>query len=522
MKYTLNERNIDAVCKEAYAFLVRRKTNPKDLIHTKLSIEEVLLTYLSALGNDVAFFVDYGGGLTKNRIRLTVPGPSLDPFASTEAASDEDLFLSNVLSRMGQRPKWKYARGVNTVVYTPSKKSRPDWEKLLFAIVSAIVLGLASRALPANLSMAIRQDALSPLLGTFLGFLNAVAGPMIFLSVVWGIYSIGDASTFSEVGRRLCLRFLLSLCAMTALVALISLPFFNLMVGNAQSGNQYAELYRMVLDIIPGNLFTPFSQGNTLQIMFIGVIVGLMMLMIGKDMQVVADLVEQFGYIVDGIMGFISRLIPLFVFGSLFSIMASSELGVLAAGGKFFVSALAGCALLSLFHTVIAWVKLRMTPVEWWKKTFPTFLIALTTASSSAAFAENKKTCLKQLDISPRLTNIGMPFGQLLYPPGSSVLFWFAAVSVAESNGLEVSAVWYIIAVAISVILSLASPPVPGGMTASFAILFAQLGLPASDLAVILSLTSILDFAATATNVNGGQCILAVTARSIEKSRSQE
>ena len=142
MKYTLNERNIDAVCKEAYAFLVRRKTNPKDLIHTKLSIEEVLLTYLSAFGSDVAFSVDYGKGLTKNRIRLTVPGLSLDPFASTEASTDEDLFLSNVLSRMGQHPKWKYARGVNTIVYTPSKKSRPDWEKLLFAIVSAIVLGL--------------------------------------------------------------------------------------------------------------------------------------------------------------------------------------------------------------------------------------------------------------------------------------------------------------------------------------------------------------------------------------------
>ena len=28
-----------------------------------------------------------------------------------------------------------------------------------------------------------------------LAFLNAVAGPMIFLSVVWGIYSIGDVST---------------------------------------------------------------------------------------------------------------------------------------------------------------------------------------------------------------------------------------------------------------------------------------------------------------------------------------
>ena len=31
MKHTLNERNIDTVCTEASAFLVRRKTNSKDL-----------------------------------------------------------------------------------------------------------------------------------------------------------------------------------------------------------------------------------------------------------------------------------------------------------------------------------------------------------------------------------------------------------------------------------------------------------------------------------------------------------
>lgn len=190
MKYKLNESNIDAVCKEAHVFLVRRKTNPKDLIHTKLSIEEVLLTYLSAFGSDVEFSVDYGEGLTKNKIRLTVPGASLDPFVPTEAAPDDELFLSNVLSRMGQHPKWNYARGVNIVTFTPAKKSLPDWKKLLIAIISAIVLGLATRALPANIAMTLQQDVVSPLLQTFLGFLNAVAGPMIFLSVIWGIYSI--------------------------------------------------------------------------------------------------------------------------------------------------------------------------------------------------------------------------------------------------------------------------------------------------------------------------------------------
>lgn len=51
MKYKLNEINIDAVCQEADAFL-KKKTESKDRIHTRLSIEEVLLNYMSAFGRE--------------------------------------------------------------------------------------------------------------------------------------------------------------------------------------------------------------------------------------------------------------------------------------------------------------------------------------------------------------------------------------------------------------------------------------------------------------------------------------
>lgn len=90
MKYKLNEMNIDAVSKEVNAYLVRRKTEDKDRVHTKLSVEEVLLDYMSAFGSDAEFTVDYGGGLSKSKIRLTVPGVPLDPFALTEAASEDE------------------------------------------------------------------------------------------------------------------------------------------------------------------------------------------------------------------------------------------------------------------------------------------------------------------------------------------------------------------------------------------------------------------------------------------------
>ena len=280
--------------------------------------------------------------------------------------------MANILTRMGQRPKWKYERGVNTILYTTAKRSVPEWEKLLIAIIAAVFLGLFVRALPENISLVLQQGIVEPLLDTFLGFLNAVAGPMIFLSVVWGIYSIGDASTFSEIGRRLCARFLLFMCLMTVLIALISLLFFNLKSGNAQDGNQFSELYHMVLDVIPDNLVTPFSNNNTLQILFIGFIVGITMLIIGKNVQSVADLTEQFGSIVDGIMGFVGKLVPVFVFGSLFSTIVKSDRSSLSEGGKFLAGTLLGCLFLILIHTVIACIRMHMSPLDLWKRTFST------------------------------------------------------------------------------------------------------------------------------------------------------
>ena len=55
-------------------------------------------------------------------------------------------------------------------------------------------------------------------------------------------------------------------------------------------------------------------------------------------------------------------------------------------------------------------------------------------------------------------------------------------------------------------------------MSASFTILFSQLGVPLEKLAVIISLTAVLDFIVTATNIFSEQCILAIVNREIDYS----
>lgn len=514
--YKISNFNINAACEEAEQYLLSHKVESKTIIQVKFNIEEALLHYQKMLGEDAEFMMDSGNGIGRSRIRLIVPGPKFNPFIEAGTYFEEDVFIRNALNQMGRLPRLRYKNGANEIVFTAEKKKLPEWMRLIFAISAAVIFGIGVKALPAGAGMFVRDDVITPLVNSFLGFLNAVAGPMIFLAVVWGIYSIGDVATFGEVGKRLTRVSGLSLILMSTLVALISIPIFNLDFGGVKTGSDFSSLYQMVLDIIPNNLFTPFSQGNTLQILFVAVIVGVSMLMIGKNTQAVADIAEQLGYIVNGIMSVISSLVPFFVFGSLFSIVSSSEFERLAAGGKFFLASLVGCASLLAMHTAVTCVRCKMSPAELWKKTLPTFLITITTASSSAAFAENLRACKEELGISTKLANFGVPFGQILYKPAVSILFWFSVISTNEADNTGISLTWILTALFMCIVLSAAAPPVPGGMSASFTILFSQLGLDQTYIAIILSLSSILDFAVTATNIFSTQCVLKVTSEDFD------
>ena len=85
---------------------------------------------------------------------------------------------------------------------------------------------------------------------------------------------------------------------------------------------------------------------------------------------------------------------------------------------------------------------MRIAPPDLWKRIFSTFLIAVTTASSSAALADNKKTRIGKLGVSERPANFGIPFGQLLYKSATAAVYWLAAISVAENSRVEVSVAW--------------------------------------------------------------------------------
>lgn len=513
MTYLLNAENIASAIECMSEQLADKRPDKKEIIRLQLSVEDILLKYLDNGNPKSEFSILVGQRLGKVTIKLVVPGEPFEPISAYDREDGTDFMMKKAMIRMGTLPSWSYRGGRNEINYALSRQHIPDWIKLLGVVAAAIILGLIARFLPAGLVSVLKDGIVEPIIAAFMGFLNAVAGPMIFLSIIWGIYNIGDASTFSRMGKKLGLQYLISLTIIMILTGLVTLPFVHLTFGQGQEGSSVSALYRMLVDIIPSNLVTPFAQGNMLQILFIAVIVGFTLVNISDKVDKVASAIEELNFIVNSIMELIVKLIPVFIFLSLFALVAGSNVKILTETAKYLTLNIFAIAFVLAFFTVTTSIFGKITMVDLWSNTFSAVLIGFMTSSSSAAFSENLNVCKNKLKIRDELVNFGIPFGQILYKSGSAIIYYVTAICFAEIGGVEVSVNWLIMVLFVCELLAIAAPSISGGTTISFSILFTYLGLPAESLAIVLALNVILDFFGTACNIFGVQCSLIIAVK---------
>ena len=145
----------------------------------------------------------------------------------------------------------------------------------------------------------------------------------------------------------------------------------------------------------------------------------------------------------------------------------------------------------------------------------PTYLIALSTASSAAALSTNLETCEKELGIPGKVAVFAIPLGQVLYKPGYVLGLFAIVLCMAEFYGISSSPQFLIMAVLCIGLLSMAAPPIPGGALSTFAVLFLQLGIPSEAIALAVALSSVLDFFMTSSGLASLQVQVALAADSV-------
>lgn len=387
--YRLSPETVDLLSQEFADSLTEAEADRKDILRLRLSLEEILEGWSSALpGAPVTFCAKKRLG--RQRVEIRVEGKELQ----ADDVLKNCLLSSRLLAQAGLTLTQSYQNGENCLTVEPPRKRKlGQMQKLLLAIVSAVVLGLLQRLLPASAQAGVRAVT-DPLFTLILNLLRTISSPMIFLAICWGIFNIGDMTMMGRIGKKVigriaALSFLVSAGATICLSWLFPLELSS--GGAALSG--FSTIYQIILDIVPSDIISPFLNGNTLQIIFLGAAVGIALLILGDRAAAVRTFIEQTNEVVQFLMEAIGDLIPLFVFFSLFALLGSDFGSELSGILKAIVITYALCPLMCLVFIGILAARRRVSFRLLVQKLLPTFLIGLTTASSSAAFATNLETC---------------------------------------------------------------------------------------------------------------------------------
>lgn len=432
-------------------------------------------------------------------ILLEAEGKPLDPYRKEEEEDDLGIYCSDILSNLRLAPEYGYDKGYNRLYFRLQPKKPGQLTVLALVIaLAALVGGLGLVILPEGLRETLQKGLVTPFYDTFFNILSCVAGPMIFLAVAWGIYGIGDAATLSRIGKRLMMRFICTTFFVAA-CATVCFPLFgsHLVLASNQE-NQFEAISELILGIFPSTIIEPFSTGNTLQIIFLAIVIGVALLYLGQKTSAVAHAIEQVNYLVQFLMDLISRLVPFVIFLVVVNLIWSEELASLGKIWRLLVIFLGAAIVIATVFLLSVALREKIDLIKLLKKNSETFLIALATASSAAAFSSNMSVCEKKFGISESLCSFGIPLGMVMHKPIAAVynlllVFYFAAV-----YKVSCSPTWLVLAVFVCAIVAIATPPIPGGGAVAYTILFSQMGIPQEAMAIALTLDVLSDFAITA------------------------
>lgn len=493
----LTNENIERTIGDLQSYFEKNGADRSYILRMRLAVEEMLLTYRDRFGEETDFSVVTGGLFGSRRFEIRIICAEYDPAGENE----EQSILRNIMTRSELAPHWSYQHQYNRIVCACNRKmtiSGNMW--LLIAVIAAIALGLIAKSRPAGVIGEVCTTLISPVSTTIMRLMSFFASFMIFWSIITGICSMGDISTFNLVGKKIIRRYLGTLLIVTVGTAAFFLLRTPLTGENARTF-EFGPIVTMILDIVPNDPFSPFITGNMLQLVFVAFVLGIVLLILKSRLsQTLFNGIQDLSEVSNMILGAVVTLMPVVVFSSLFQMVANNDLPTILGALEYPAVVLGVTGAVLIIRFVMVCVTRKVSPGTLLKKLWPVMQITLSTSSSSAAYLQTVETCEKKLGIDPRLVKIGVPLGPTLLVVCKPLLL-MSVVFVGIS--------WYhlpltiptVISIALSsFLLGIAAPPIPGGMTGIYLILFASFGLPEEMMAIVLAFDAVVDHFCTTVN----------------------
>jgi Na+/H+-dicarboxylate symporter len=351
----------------------------------------------------------------------------------------------------------------------------------------------------------------------FVQLLKLAVPPLVFTALVVSVVSLRGVANAARLALKTLMWF-----AITALIAVgIGLGLgllinpgrgVTLDLAKAAPPKKTGSWTDFLTGIIPTNPVGAFVEGNVLQIVFLGIVVGTAALLVGKAAEPFITLSKSVLEIVQKALWWVIRLAPIGTLGLIGHAVDAYGWGLLAPLAKFTTGVYVGCAIvLFVVYPIILATAGRLNPLRFFTGAWPAIELAFVSRSSVGTMPVTQRS-VERLGVPREYASFAVPFGATTKMDGCAAVYpALAAIFVAQVFGVPLHPVDYLLIAFVSVVGSAATAGLTGALV-MLTLTLSTLGLPLAGAGLLLAIDPILDMMRTATNVAGQALVPIVVA----------
>ncbi|HYD31782.1 MAG TPA: dicarboxylate/amino acid:cation symporter [Azospirillaceae bacterium] len=397
----------------------------------------------------------------------------------------------------------------------------PFYKNLTVQVLTAITIGILLGHFHPTLAVQMK-----PLGDVFIKLIKMVIGPIVFLTVVTGISSIGDLKKVGKVGGKALLYFeVVTTFALGIGLVVVNLvkPGAGLSVEDTASKASEVAKYAgaakeqstidFFVNLIPDNVIGAFVKGDMLQILVFAVLFGVALAAMGDKGKPVEDFFERISHALFGVIGIVMKVAPLGAFGAMAFTIGKYGVSSLTALGQLMAAVYITMALFifMVLGTIARVYGFNLLTFLRYIK--DEILIVLGTSSSESALPRMMEK-LQRFGCSKHVVGLVIPTGYSFNLDGTSIYLSMATIFIAQAYNIDLSIGQQLTILGLLMVTSKGAAAVTGGGFITLAATLTATGtLPVEGLALLLGVDRFMSEARAITNLIGNGVATVVVAK---------
>ena len=389
-----------------------------------------------------------------------------------------------------------------------SKKKLTLPVQIVIALVLGVVVGLICyfAGVPE-----FTTNYLKPFGTIFVNLLKFIVVPVVLLSMIEGIVSMGDMKKVGSIGWK-TVAFFMCTTAIACVIGLVLGNIFNgaglfpvleLAEGATWEGATSSNFMDTLVNMFPSNMWKAFVNADMLQVIIIALFLGGSMIAAGDKAKLCKDFVSSAYAVIEALMSFIISLSPIGVFTMMAWVVATQGVEILGSLALVLLCAYLAYAIHAIFvYSFAAKAFAGVSPLKFFKGAASAMIFAFTSTSSAATLPVSKD-CARNLGADEEVSAFVLPLGATIYMDGTAIYQCVATIFLATCCGMQLTLGQMVTVVVTATLASIGTAGVSGAGMIMLAMVLQAMGIPVDMIMIIYGVDRLFDLGRTCLNVTG-------------------